>query len=202
MGKLSGEALLRELYAQDLCLRSVDDNKQLSSPLSILHSLDWIPCRLPLLEKPRLTDPNKGLWELWGANKSELEQCGLVARNPELDIKLHNVAIDFGTSSTVVAYCDEHGGRQLLRIGVRDFYQAPEASHYENPTVLEVLDFQQFSSVWQEQTYRPALDWNWLRASHEARESFRSNAADTESSQVFYRGLNSGRCVRKKSECY
>lgn len=178
-GELSGEALLRELYEQDLCLRSVDDNKQLSSPLSILHSLDWIPCRLPQLEKPRLTDPNKGLWELWGANKSELEQCGLVARNPELDIKLHNVAIDFGTSSTVVAYCDEHGGRQLLRIGVRDFYQAPEASHYENPTVLEVLDFQQFSSVWQEQTYRPALDWNWLRASHEARESFRSNAADT-----------------------
>ncbi|MBE8736549.1 MULTISPECIES: hypothetical protein [Aeromonas] len=176
---LSHEALLREIYEAGLCLKGVDIQKQFSNPINELYLLDWTPCRLPKLETPRLSDPNKGLWELWGADKSELDTLGLVARDPARDIKLHNVAIDFGTSSTVVAYCDEHGARQLLRIGVRDFYQAPQASHYENPTVLELLDYQQFIAIWQQQAYRPALDWSWLRASHEARESFRSNPGDT-----------------------
>ncbi|MEV3841469.1 hypothetical protein [Aeromonas veronii] len=176
---LSHEALLRALYDAGLSLNGVDVQKQLISPANELYQLDWTPCRLPILETPRLSDPNKGLWELWGADKSELDTMGLVARDPARDIKLHNVAIDFGTSSTVVAFCDEHGARQLLRIGVRDFYQAPEASHYENPTVLELLDYQQFIAIWQQQAYRPALDWSWLHASHEARESFRSNSGDT-----------------------
>ncbi|WP_421243011.1 hypothetical protein [Aeromonas enteropelogenes] len=176
---LSHEALLRALYDAGLSLKGVDVQKQLIFPANELYQLDWKPCRLPELETPRLSDPNKGLWELWGADKSELDAMGLVARDPACDIKLHNVAIDFGTSSTVVAYCDEHGARQLLRIGVRDFYQVPEASHYENPTVLELLDYQQFIAIWQQQAYRPALDWSWLRASHEARESFRSNPGDT-----------------------
>jgi hypothetical protein len=176
---LSHEALLQALDEAGLCLKGVDIQKQFSHPINELYRLDWTPCRLPELETPRLSDPNKGLWELWGADKSELDTMGLVARDPARDIKLHNVAIDFGTSSTVVAYCDEHGARQLLRIGVRDFYQAPEASHYENPTVLEILDYQRFIAMWQQQAYRPALDWSWLRASHEARESFRSNSGDT-----------------------
>ncbi|MGL5040161.1 MAG: hypothetical protein ACRC6D_08625 [Aeromonas sp.] len=176
---LSPEALLRALFEADLCLKSVDSQQQLRSPISTLSSLDWTACRLPELEGPRLTDPNKGLWELWGTSQAELDQLGLVARDPARDVKLHNVAIDFGTSSTVVAYCDEHDAYQLLRIGVRDFYQAPEAGHYENPTVLEVLDYQRFIAIWQQQAYRPALDWDWLRASHEARESFRSNPGDT-----------------------
>lgn len=176
---LSHEALLRVLCDGGLSLKGVDVQKQFTSPANELYQLDWTPCRLPKLETPRLSDPNKGLWELWGADKSELDTMGLVARDPARDIKLHNVAIDFGTSSTVVAYCDEHGARQLLRIGVRDFYQAPQASHYENPTVLELLDYQQFIAIWQQQAYRPALDWSWLRASHEARESFRSNPGDT-----------------------
>ncbi|EQB2605052.1 hypothetical protein ACYHQC_004241 [Aeromonas salmonicida] len=176
---LSHEALLRAIYDEELSLKGVDIQKQFSHPINELYRLDWTPCRLPELETPRLSDPNKGLWELWGADKSELDTIGLVARDPARDIKLHNVAIDFGTSSTVVAFCDEHGARQLLRIGVRDFYQAPEASHYENPTVLELLDYQSFIAIWQQQAYRPALDWSWLRASHEARESFRSNPGDT-----------------------
>ncbi|GKR25224.1 hypothetical protein KAM469_39950 [Aeromonas caviae] len=174
---MSHEELQRVLYDEELRLKGVDIQKQFSHPINELYRLDWTPCRLPELETPRLSDPNKGLWELWGADKSELDTMGLVARDPARDIKLHNVAIDFGTSSTVVAYCDEHGARQLLRIGVKDFYEAPQASHYENPTALEFVDYQQFIATWQLKAYRPALDWSWLRASHEARENFRFIAA-------------------------
>lgn len=175
---LSHEELQRVLYDEELRLKGVDIQKQFSHPINELYRLDWTPCRLPELETPRLSDPNKGLWELWGADKSELDTMGLVARDPARDIKLHNVAIDFGTSSTVVAYCDEHGARQLLRIGVKDFYEAPQASHYENPTALEFVDYQQFIATWQLKAYRPALDWSWLRASHEARENFRTHSGD------------------------
>ncbi|MCT8876476.1 Hsp70 family protein [Shewanella xiamenensis] len=173
------QQLFVALNEQGCYLRGVNQDQCLVDPISTLNGLDWRPCRLPQLEKARLTDLNKGLWELWDGDPETLAELKLVARNPKLDVKLHNVAIDFGTSSTVVAYCDQHGARKLLRIGVRDFYQQPEASHYENPTVLEILDFERFRAIWQRQTYRPELDWNWLHTSHEAQESFRNNPGDT-----------------------
>ncbi|ODR87366.1 hypothetical protein [Shewanella xiamenensis] len=176
---LDHQQLLVALNEQGCYLRGVNQDQRLTSPISKLNGLDWRPCRLPQLEKARLTDLNKGLWELWDCDPEALAKLKLVARNPKQDVKLHNVAIDFGTSSTVVAYCDQHGARQLLRIGVRDFYQQPEATHYENPTVLEILDFERFRAIWQRQTYRPELDWNWLHTSHEAQESFRNNPGDT-----------------------
>ena len=175
----SHEQLLLTLNEQSCYLRGVNQQNSLVNPITILSNLDWRSCRLPQLEKARLTDLNKGLWELWGCEPAGLAKLKLVARNPKQDVKLHNVAIDFGTSSTVVAYCDQHGARQLLRIGVRDFYQQPEATHYENPTVLEILDFERFRAIWQRQTYRPELDWNWLHTSHEAQENFRNNPGDT-----------------------
>lgn len=148
---LDHEQLLITLNEQGVYLRGVNQDQCLTSPISMLNGLDWRPCRLPKLEKARLTDLNKGLWELWDCDPETLAKHKLVARNPKQDVKLHNVAIDFGTSSTVVAYCDQHGARQLLRIGVRDFYQQPEATHYENPTVLEILDFERFRAIWQRQ---------------------------------------------------
>lgn len=177
--ELDHQQLVVALNEQGVNLRGVNQDQCLASPISTLNGLDWRPCRLPQLEKARLADLNKGLWELWDCDPEALAKLKLVARNPKQDVKLHNVAIDFGTSSTVVAYCDQHGARQLLRIGVRDFYQQPEASHYENPTVLELLDFERFRAIWQRRTYRPELDWNWLHTSHEAQESFRNNPGDT-----------------------
>jgi len=145
-----------------------------------LSELDYCACRLPKMEPSRLSDPERGLWELWGSEQEFLRQYDLVARDPKRDVLNRAVAIDFGTSSTVVATENEHGDSELLRIGVRDFYQEREPHHYENPTVLEFLDFEQFIAAWSKNTYRPALNWNWVRASHEAQESFRDNSGDTE----------------------
>lgn len=172
--------LMQVLNDADLQLHSLDGTIRLESdPLAFLSDLDYTPCRLPRLETAQLTDPNKGLWELWGNKEATLKHFGLVARDPARDVCTRNVAIDFGTSSTVVALVDEHGGRRLLRIGVRDFYQPPCATDFENPTVIEVIDYLQLNSVWMAQTYRPALDWDWVHAAHEAQASFRDNPGDT-----------------------
>ena len=140
-----------------------------------LISLDHTPCRLPKLDQSRMTDPDQGLWELYGEAEDFLREHDLVARNPSLDIQHRSVAIDFGTSSTVVAVDTPNGGRELLRVGVRDFYQPVAAHHFENPTVVECLDFQSFSKIWQQEAYRPSLNWDWMRASHEAQTSLRDN---------------------------
>ncbi|GGB53034.1 hypothetical protein GCM10011502_27760 [Oceanisphaera marina] len=150
------------------------------SPQEQLANLDYTPCRLPKLNASQLTDPAKGLWELWGRSETELETLELSARDPLQDIQNRPVAIDFGTSSTVVGITNKHGGQELLRIGVRDFYQPTEAKHFENPTVLEFLDFEPFTDAWVTDAYRPGLNWDWVRASHEAQTSLRDNPGDTD----------------------
>lgn len=159
-------------------------------PSNVLHPFDFLldrkfenidhtPCRLPHLDTSQLSDPEKGMWELWQQDAATLKSMNLVARDPGRDIQRRAVAIDFGTSSTVVAMDTASGARELLRIGVRDFYQAVDPKHFENPTVLECLDFSAFKEAWQSQAYRPELNWNWMRAAHEAQTSFRDNPGDT-----------------------
>lgn len=156
----------------------------LKSLKTIIHEpfidIDHTPCRLPKLDATQLADPDKGLWELWGEDTAQLKSHDLVARDPGQDVQWRAIAIDFGTSSTVVASETPTGGRELLRIGVRDFYQAVQPQHFENPTVLECLDFPAFHTAWTANAYRPELNWDWMRAAHEAQASFRDNPGDTQ----------------------
>ena len=146
-------------------------------PAKLLAEIDWRPVRLPRLDPLELTDRNKGLWEMHGTDSEMLESLGVRARDPELDIRDNNVAIDFGTSSTVVAY-EEDGAKKLLRVGVQDYLEAPQSFHYENPTVLEVVDLDSALDVWTDEAYRPQLDWDHVRSSHEALNSLRANETD------------------------
>ena len=181
---LSIEALLVTWIGKQQILRSVSQDAVELNPLDYwthmqLTAVDYTPCRLPRLEASQLTDPEKGLWELWGETQEALKEFNCVARDPGRDVQHRAVAIDFGTSSTVVAMDTASGARELLRIGVRDFYEPVQARHFENPTVLECLDFTAFNNAWTDKAYRPALDWDWMRAAHEAQASFRDNPGDT-----------------------
>lgn len=174
-------ALLRELSTRGE--RLVAGERQIAlgahPALLALQDLDWQPSRLPKLELGQLSDPHKGLWELWGTSRDRLDLWGLVARDPARDLVSYPVAIDFGTSSTVVALDD--GQRTcLLRVGARDFYAPETAKEFENPTVLECLDFSAFAAVWRQTAYRPAHDWDWLRVGHEAQAAWRDNPGEPE----------------------
>lgn len=182
--KLSLEDLLTTWAKEGLCLRAAGQEGTMLNPNDFfftqhLTELDYTPCRLPKLDRSQLTDPEKGLWELWGIEAADLKKMEVMARDPGRDVQHRAVAIDFGTSSTVVAMDTASGARELLRIGARDLYEAIKPMHFENPTVLECLDFQAFARAWCAQAYRPALDWNWMRATHEAQASLRDNTGDT-----------------------
>ncbi len=181
---LSVIALLDTWATDGIRLRADGQDQPLLDPSDFslaphLPYLDHTPCRLPTLDRAQLTDPEKGLWELWGSEAADLKRMELVARDPGRDVQRRAVAIDFGTSSTVVAMDTASGARELLRIGVRDFYETVKPAQFENPTVLECLDFKAFAAAWAANAYRPALDWDWMRAAHEAQASFRDNPGDT-----------------------
>jgi hypothetical protein len=81
----------------------LDPAYSLRDELIELIELDHAPCRLPELDITQLSDPEKGLWELWGGDAALCKRLNLIARDPGRDIQRRAVAIDFGTSSTVVA---------------------------------------------------------------------------------------------------
>ena len=146
-------------------------------PLSTLYAdIDNRRANLPVLSDTQFTDPAKGLWEFWGADAETIH--GARTRNPADDIKDWNVAIDFGTSSTVVAFT-ENGQSKLLRIGVNDFWQQQQPQDYENPTALEFVNFAAFLQSWQTEAYQPLVIWGDVRCSHEALNNLRHNETDS-----------------------
>ena len=144
----------------------------------LYRNLDYDRCRLPKLEDRRFTDPNLGLWEVVSTTSETLQSANIRARDPALDVNSGNISIDFGTSSTVVAYEDKHGRAKLLRIGTDDYYAEIQPEHYENPTILEFLDFPAFSQAWQGLAQQPLVQWDWVRCSHEALHNFRNNGTN------------------------
>ncbi|MFW2037305.1 hypothetical protein ACG92Y_02035 [Acinetobacter ursingii] len=153
----------------------------------IWKDVDYISTRLPKIESLRFTDIDQGIWEFYAPkfllkdSYQKIESESFVrARNPELDIRDAKVAIDFGTSSTVVAI-RSNGQDELLRIGLqeKDFKKHILSDNdFENPTVLEFLDIQEFLKAWESEAYRPLVDWNTIHCSHEARTRVRENDSD------------------------
>jgi len=160
------------------------------SPVDIAqvwHSIDYITTRLPKIDTLRFTDVDQGMWEFFVPKALQSKYSKVQSnqffrdRNPVLDIQEANVAIDFGTSSTVVAI-RKNGKDELLRIGMQEKDFAKDAitdQQYENPTVLEFIDLQNFLKEWHSESYRPLVDWDNIHCSHEARAALRNNNSNT-----------------------
>jgi hypothetical protein len=145
-------------------------------------NIDYFSARLPVIDAPVFTDSHKGVWEFY-APQSQQNKFNKVqsetfvrGRNPALDIQHAPVAIDFGTSSTVVAI-RQNGRDELLRIGIqeKDLNKAISAEQFENPTILEFLNLNEFQTSWQSEAYRPLVNWDHVHCSHEAKASLNNN---------------------------
>lgn len=152
------------------------------------RDIDYISTRLPKIDKLRFDDVEQGMWEFYAPPALQNKMTKITSnefvrpRNPADDVREATVAIDFGTSSTVVAI-RENGRDELLRIGLqaKDFKEKHEITddQYENPTVLEFLDIQKFLEEWHSEAYRPLVDWSHIHCSHEARAKLRNNGGNT-----------------------
>ena len=171
------ERLLKKTYSEKLKV----------SISEIWQNLDYLTTRLPKIDALRFSDVDQGMWEFYVPDALKHKYQKITSeqffreRNPALDIQHANVAIDFGTSSTVVAI-RQNGRDELLRIGMqaKDFHKDELTDQqYENPTILEFTDLQSFLKDWKSEAYRPLVNWDNIHCAHEARASLRNNGSNS-----------------------
>ncbi|HIF9072560.1 molecular chaperone DnaK [Photobacterium damselae] len=148
---------------------------------SILLNEDYLRAdTLPLHQKV-LTDTELGHWSLW---QDELDINGkeeitlnpkLVARDPKSSINDGVVAIDFGTKSTVVVYQKDNINIHPMRIGTGDLSKKIASHHYENPTIMEFINLESFTTAYNAKANKPYTRWNDLTISHTAQNSLQGS---------------------------
>ncbi len=140
-----------------------------------------------------LYGPNEGHWELWDygngidtENEVILKES-FTARDPASDISRGIVGIDFGTKSTVVV-CENANHQQLpIQVGSGDYTKGINAANYENPTVMQFIDFEKFLADYNARAGRPYTSWNDLTVSHTAFDNLK--ATDSKNYYSFFDGL-------------
>ena len=154
-------------------------------PVSIdnLLTADTRRAQLPPLDKGILTDAARGLWAAWWPPAAQPDPRWYVAAELENAVEAADpwetvrhgsqVAIDFGTSSTVAAVREEDGRLRLLRIG-GDWQGTATAMQYENPTALEFSNYEGLLEAWQHEPWRPLILWEDIKCAHQAREELRA----------------------------
>ena len=172
--------------------RVLEKSEKLIIPPKIIRdellNCDKIRAELQPYPEKRLTDINLGHWELAEPSRDEDIEIDLpqgeqfVARPPQMDvIENGTCAIDFGTKSTVVV-CRSQDAR-LLRVGKGNYDKAPTAEDYENPTVIELRDMENFMAAYKAREGRPFTKWEQMTVSHQAAEAIFQNDED---SSVYY----------------
>lgn len=157
------------------------------------YSIDKYKEKLLNIEKERIDadiydsgiflDSQRGHWDLfYNDYEEDIEQKKMIkvrtsekiySRNPEKDIKLGGtIAIDFGTKSTVVAFQEENDKTMFVRIGGGSYKKDVEENQYENPTVMEFLDIENFTEDYNSFIGRPFTKWKDLKISYSAISDF------------------------------
>lgn len=151
-----------------------------------LVNVDTVRVALSPYEESRLTDPNGGHWDLWEEKAGKDEtliklDTAFYGRNPLADVRMDGiVGIDFGTKSTVVTVQDGNDTIVPMRVGCGDYKKDVAVSDYENPTVMELIDLQNFLDRYHSSESRPETEWGDLTISHTAAESMKTPKSGNE----------------------
>ncbi len=137
---------------------------------------DKIRAGIESYDKKRLTDPNEGMWDLWGdegcygENKIQIDtNFNFIGRNPLADVKEDGiVGIDFGTKSTIVVYQNGNDTIMPMRIGLGEMSAVITPEQYENPTVMEIKNLENFLRCYKSRDGRPLTEWSDITVSHTA----------------------------------
>ncbi|HHX8502041.1 molecular chaperone DnaK [Vibrio alginolyticus] len=142
---------------------------------------DTIRADISPYHKKILDDTELGHWSLW---QDEIDTSAsitvdlptkLVARDPKTSINDGVVSIDFGTKSTVVVYQKDNINIHPMRIGTGDLSKEIASHHYENPTIMEFINLESFTSAYNAKANKPYTRWKDLTISHTAQNSMQGS---------------------------
>lgn len=190
---------------------TLSENIELSEGLKMDILDEFLKCdynrvKIEPYDLKRLEDPNLGHWDLWenvddNINKMKLKtETAFIGRNPVSDIKHDGIiGIDFGTRSTIVVYQDSDDNTRPMRIGRGEFSKALRQDDFENPTVMEFIDLENFLKCYLEKFGRPNTSWEDLTISHTAMNSLFSLNTKSDDYYSFFNDLKqwSGDKTRK-----
>ena len=160
---------------EDLKILGAEEKNFAERLKKFLLTCDNVRAGLDAYDENILFDPNRGHWDLWdldqdGGAEFSLEE-NFVARDPADDVSSGIVAIDFGTSRTVVVYENEYSQILPLKVGSGTYRGDFNASDYENPTVIQFIDIENFLTAYYWREGRPFTKWSDVKVSHEAFEN-------------------------------
>ncbi len=164
-----------KISEEDLKILGAEDKNFAERLKNFLLTCDNVRAGLDPYDENILFDPNRGHWDLWdldqdGGAEFSLEE-NFVARDPADDVSSGIVAIDFGTSRTVVVYENEYSQILPLKVGSGTYRGDFNASDYENPTVIQFIDIENFLTAYYWREGRPFTKWSDVKVSHEAFEN-------------------------------
>ena len=177
--------ILSTVRVSDDDLKNFDGNvdKKFAANLkNLLLNCDNERAALDPYDENILLDPNRGHWDLWDFDSENGKEIALgenfVARDPATDVSTGIVAIDFGTSRTVVVYENEFSQILPLQVGNGSFKNGFNAENYENPTVIQFIDIENFLTAYYWREGRPFTKWNDVKVSHEAFDNMISGGSE------------------------
>ena len=170
-GVLQGEAI----FKKDNQVKKYYYTNGLREEMPVLKyylSIDKERINIDDYDEERLWDINLGHWDLKEEDKEELKEIlgkKVYERDPKEDIHQGGiVGIDFGTKSTVVVYQKDKTTIMPMRISGGKLNKKVEDTDYENPTVIEFRNVENFLEKYNEKDGRPNTKWEDVMVSHTA----------------------------------
>ena len=170
-GVLDGEAIYKNGNKEKMYFYKNGVREEMPV-LKYYLSIDKERINIDDYQETMLTDPNIGHWDLKEEDKKELKEIlgkNVYKRDPKKDINQGGiVAIDFGTKSTVVVYQKDSENILPMRISGNKLNREVRNTDYENPTVIEFRDINNFLKDYKAKNGRPDTKWEDITVSHTA----------------------------------
>ena len=170
-GVLQGEAI----FKKDNKVKKyfyTDGIREEMPTLKYYLSIDKERINIDDYDEERLWDINLGHWDLKEEDKEELKEIlgkKVYERDPKEDVHQGGiVGIDFGTKSTVVVYQKDKTNIMPMRISGGKLNKKVDDKDYENPTVIEFRNVENFLEKYNEKDGRPNTRWEDVMVSHTA----------------------------------
>ncbi len=130
----------------------------------------WQGSRFAGQKKMAITRQGKVVGIRRRAGRSEYKEIvppEVVRRDPRADVRNAWVAIDLGTTSTVVAISDGERN-ELIRVGAAN-EPAKASSDFENPSEIAFANLPRVLKAWSDRVILPLTEWGDLYVGHGAR---------------------------------